>query len=70
MVDSFTLQYYYEGFSVAYRPTPQGWRFWLWVLRRLARPCARAPSPAPLSASAPRRLTTTPRNDSSKISPR
>jgi hypothetical protein len=24
MVDSFTLQYYYEGFYVAYRPTPQG----------------------------------------------
>ena len=24
MVDSFTPQYYYDGFSVAYRPTPQG----------------------------------------------
>ena len=24
MVDSFTLQYYYEGFYVAYRPTSQG----------------------------------------------
>lgn len=24
MVDSFTLQYYYEGFDVAHRPTPQG----------------------------------------------
>ena len=24
MVDSFTLQYYYEGFYVACRPTPQG----------------------------------------------
>ena len=24
MVDAFTLQYYYEGFYVAYRPTPQG----------------------------------------------
>ena len=24
IVDSFTLQYYYDGFSVAYRPTPQG----------------------------------------------
>jgi hypothetical protein len=24
MVDSFTLQYYYEGFHVAYRPTSQG----------------------------------------------
>jgi hypothetical protein len=24
MVDSFTLQYYYEGFAVAHRPTPQG----------------------------------------------
>ncbi len=24
MVDSFTMQYYYEGFYVAYRPTPQG----------------------------------------------
>ena len=39
VVDSFTLQYYYKGFSVAYRPTPQGWKFWLWVLRRLARSC-------------------------------
>src|SRR5512135_3234280 len=53
MVDSFTLQYYYEGFSVAYRPTPQGWKFWLWVLRRLARPCARAPSPTPLRRQPP-----------------
>ena len=24
MVDAFTLQYYYEGFYVAYRPTPRG----------------------------------------------
>jgi hypothetical protein len=24
MLDSLTLQYYYEGFYVAYRPTPQG----------------------------------------------
>ena len=24
MVDSFTLQYYDDGFSVAYRPMPQG----------------------------------------------
>lgn len=24
MVDSFTLQFYYEGFDVAHRPTPQG----------------------------------------------
>lgn len=24
MVDSFSLQFYYEGFDVAHRPTPQG----------------------------------------------
>ena len=24
MVDTFNLRYYYEGFYVAYRPTPKG----------------------------------------------